>query len=106
MSYARKHDQFRRRQREVVGICVDSPEQTRAMIDKLLLPFTLLSDTEGDDAIKAYGLWDAEGRIAVPAIVAIGRDGRIRYAYTGKDFADHPGDEELLRAVGEGATGG
>ncbi len=106
MSYARKYDQFRERRCEVMGICVDSPEQNRAMIDKLLPPFKLLSDPEGDDVIKAYGLWDAEGRIAVPAIVAAGRDGRIRYAYTGRDFADRPGDEELLRAVDDGATGG
>lgn len=106
MSYARKYDQFQQRHAEVVGICVDSPEQNRAMVDKLILPFKLLSDPEGDAVIKAYGLWDAEGRIAVPSIVAIGGDGKVRFFYKGADFSDRPGDEELLAALGDGATGG
>ena len=106
MSYARKYDQFQQRGAEVVGICVDSPDQNRAMIDKLILPFKVLSDPEGDRVIKPYGLWDEEGRIAVPSIVAVGTDGKICFLYKGKDFADRPGDEELLDALSGVAAGG
>ena len=69
------------------------------MIDKLLLPFRIVSDPEGDLAIKSYGVWDEQGRIAVPAIVANGQDGRIRWFYRGKDFADRPLDAELFGAL-------
>lgn len=89
----------------MVGISVDAPEQNRAMIDKLILPYTLLSDPEGDDVIKAYGLWDADGRVAVPSIVAVGRDGKVRWFYKGRDFADRPMDDELFAALGDGQGG-
>ena len=77
MSYARKYDQFQRRGAEITAICVDSPEQNRAMIQKLLLPFRLLSDPEGERAIKRYEVWNEQGRIAIPAVVAVARDGTI-----------------------------
>lgn len=105
MSYARKYDRFRKHRTEIAAICVDSPEQNRAMIEKLLLPFTVLSDPEGDAAIKRYGLWDTEGRISIPAIVAVSAEGTIRYIYKGNDFADRPGDDELLGAL-DASTGG
>jgi len=101
VSYARKYEEFERRQAEVVGICVDTPQQNKAMIDKLLLPFKILSDSpDGDRVIKPYGLWDEGGQIAVPSIVAIGRDRHIRYLYKGEDFADRPGDDQLFAALG------
>ncbi len=77
------------------------------MIDKLLLPFKLLSDSpEGEQAIKPYGLWDEPGRTSLPAIVTVGTDGRIRYFYRGQDFADRLGDEELLEALSGAGMGG
>ena len=106
MSYARKYDEFKKRHAEVAGISVDTPAQNRAMIDKLLLPFKVLSDhPEGESAIKPYGLWDAEGRISLPSIVAVSADGKIRFFYKGKDFADRPGDHELFAALGDGTRG-
>lgn len=68
------------------------------MIDKLLLPFSLLSDEEGDVS-RRYGVWDEEGRIARPAIFVIDRGGIVRYAYVGEDFADRPGDEPVFAAL-------
>ena len=106
MSYARKYREFEQRAVEITAICVDTPEQNRAMIAKLVLPFHILSDPEGEQAIKPYGVWNEQGRIAVPAVLAVGRDGAVRYRYTGQDFADRPGDDELLQALSEGATDG
>ena len=80
------------------GISVDAPHQNRDMIDKLILPFSLLSDPEGEVS-RRYGVWDEDGRIARPAIFVIDADGVIRYAYVGEDFADRPGDEPLLAAL-------
>jgi peroxiredoxin len=99
VSFARKYSEFLDRGVEIVAICVDTPDQNRAMIDKLVLPFTILSDPEGGLAIKRYGVWNEQGRIAIPALVAVARDLTIRYMYMGQDFADRPGDEELLNAL-------
>jgi hypothetical protein len=70
------------------------------MIQKLRLPFPLLSDARGELA-KRHGLWNAEEGVAVPSIVVVDRSGEIRYLYAGTDFADRPGDEEILAALDE-----
>jgi peroxiredoxin len=87
----------------VFGISVDSPEQNRAMIEKLILPFSLLSDPDGA-ASRSYGVWDEEGQIAVPAIFVVDAECVVRYAYVGQDFADRPGDDEVVAALTGAAT--
>jgi len=74
------------------------------MVGKLLLPFPLLSDPEGELA-RRCGLWDAEDGVAVPSIVVVDRSGEVRYLYSGADFADRPGDGEVLAAL-KGLRGG
>ena len=106
MSFARKYTEFQNRGAEITATCVDTPEQNQAMIDKLLLPFKILSDPEGERAIKTYGVWNEQGRIATPAVVVVGRDQRIRYQYAGQDFADRPGDEAIFNALDQGGADG
>lgn len=73
------------------------------MVEKLLLPFPLLSDPEGH-VIKQLGVWtDTEGGIALPSIFAIRSDGSIGWKYVGRDFADRPADEELFASLRGGA---
>jgi len=72
------------------------------MIDKLLLPFDLLSDPEGEVAIKPFGFWDESGRISKPALVLADPDGIVRYIYEGRDFADRPKDAAIMEAVRHG----
>jgi len=72
------------------------------MIEKLVLPFDLLSDPEGEVAIKPFGFWDGAGRISKPALVLTDRDGIVRYIYEGRDFADRPQDAEILQAIQRG----
>ena len=83
----------------LVGISVDPVANNLAMVDKLLLPFPLLSDPEGR-VIKAWGVWtDGDGGVAKPSIFAIRRDGSIAWRYVGQDFADRPTDEELFASL-------
>ncbi len=83
----------------VAGISVDPIENNRAMVEKLLLPFPLLSDPEGR-VIKEWGVWSGgEGGIAKPAIFAIRRDGSLAWQYVGRDFADRPTDDELFASL-------
>ena len=69
------------------------------MVDKLLLPFSLLSDPEGR-VIKEWGVWmDGEGGIAKPSIFAVRIDGSIALGYIGTDYADRPSDDELFNSL-------
>ena len=83
-----------------MGVSVDSPSHNRAMVEKLDLHFSLLSDAKGDLA-KRCGLWNGEEGVAVPALVVDDHEGVIRYLYAGHDFADRPGDDEVLGALDE-----
>lgn len=74
------------------------------MVDKLLLPFELLSDPDGTVAIQPYGFWDPNDSIARPSIVLVDRGGKVLYVYTGRDFADRPGDDAIFAAA-RGAEG-
>jgi peroxiredoxin len=87
----------------LAGISVDPIENNRVMVDKLLLPFPLLSDPEGR-VIKEWGVWNEnDGGIAKPSIFAIRKDGSIGWAYIGRDFADRPADDELFESLRGGA---
>lgn len=98
-SYARNWDRFLREGISVAGISVDPIENNLAMVEKLLLPFSLLSDPEGR-VIKEWNVWtDNEGGIAKPSIFAIRKDGSIGWAYVGRDFADRPTDDELFNSM-------
>ena len=101
-SYARNWDRFVKEGVSVAGVAVDPIENNRAMVDKLLLPFPLLSDPEGR-VIKQWGVWTENGGgIAKPSIFAIRRDGSIAWRYVGRDFADRPAADELFESL----TGG
>jgi hypothetical protein len=66
------------------------------MLDKLDLPFHLLSDPRGE-LIKYCDLWNDEEGVSEPAIVALNESGTIQYLYSGgTDFADRPQEESLL----------
>jgi fermentation-respiration switch protein FrsA (DUF1100 family) len=90
--------EFERRGVNVAGISVDPPERNAAMVGKLLLTFPLLSDARGD-LTRRYELWNSGEGVAVPAIVLVDRSGKVRYFYSGVDFADRPGDEEVFAAL-------
>ena len=85
----------------MAAIVVDPIENNQLMVDKLLLPFPILSDAESR-VITEWGLLnEREGNIAKPAIFGIRRDGSIGYRYVGTDFADRPSDEELFAGLKE-----
>ena len=68
------------------------------MVDKLNLPFPLLSDAQGELS-KLYDLWNAREGVAAPAILVLDRSGTVRYLYKGNDFADRPGDDPIFEAL-------
>ena len=102
-SYARNWDRFVSEGVGVACISVDPVENNRAMVEKLLLPFPLLSDPDGR-VIKEWGVWsDGDGGIAKPSIFAIRSDGSLAWRYIGRDYADRPTDDELSDSIRGGA---
>lgn len=81
---------------------MDSPDENKAMVEKLRLPFPLLSDPDAA-AIAGWDVYDpvggTHGPIARPAIFVVGRDLSIRYEYVGRDFADRPPDTDVIAAL-------
>ena len=72
------------------------------MVEKLRLPFPLLSDPDAA-VISAWDVYDAvggtHGPIARPAIFVVARDLRIPYEYVGRDFADRPPNSAIYAAL-------
>jgi hypothetical protein len=76
------------------------------MVEKLDLPFPLLSDPRGE-LIKRCGLWNEEEGVSEPAIVALNKSGMVQYLYSGgTDFADRPQEESLLYILDKVGSGG
>lgn len=99
VSFARNYKEFEDRGFIVAGVSVDPPSRNIAMVQKLDLPFRLLSDPRGELA-KRLGLWNEEEGVAEPTIVVLDRTGTVRYLYSGgKDFSDRPPLEDLFKAL-------
>ncbi len=96
---AREYEQYTRRGATIAAIVIDTPEQNAAMVAKLALPFPILSDPDGERAIKPLGVWDADGKMATPATIVLASDGREVYRYVGVDVKDRPNDDEILEAL-------
>ncbi len=72
------------------------------MVEKLRLPFPLLSD-EDAAVTAAWDVYDpvggTHGPIAQPAIFVVGRDLSLPYEYVGRDFADRPPNSAVFAAL-------
>ena len=71
------------------------------MIEKLCLPFPLLSDPDRSQAITPWGLADPHDRrmIATPAVVGVAPDGTEAFRFTGRDFADRPTEDWVVDSL-------
>ena len=72
------------------------------MVEKLRLPFPLLSDPDAA-VIAAWDVYDpvggTHGPIARPSIFVVGRDLSIPFEYVGRDFADRPPNVAIYEAL-------
>ncbi len=80
------------------AVSVDSPGQQTAMIEKLDLPFPLLSDPDRSRAIEPLGLSDPDDPrgISRPALVLIDPDGQEVWRFVSRDFADRMPEQDVL----------
>ena len=82
-------DRFEEAGLRVAAIVVDPVEQNAAMVEKLLLPFPVLSDPQAD-VIRKWGVFNEREQVAKPAIFLVRPDMSIGHSYVGRDYADRP----------------
>ena len=93
--YAQLAAQFKEKGACVVGISKDSAASHQRFIEKLDLPFTLLSDPERQ-AIEAYGVWKEKkmcGKVSMGVVRSsfiIDENGILRGIYENVKAADNP----------------
>ena len=72
------------------------------MVEKLGLPFPLLSDPDRSQAIVPYGVADLKDdrNIALPTVVLVAPGGEEQARFSARDFADRPPEDDVLVALG------
>lgn len=98
---ALRHNEFLEAGAVVAAIDVDSPGQHAAMVEKLNLPFPMLSDPDRDLAIGPYDLMNTVDprNLAIPATVLIGPNGEEISRSVSRDYADRPFEDDALESL-------
>jgi len=107
---ARDYERFQELNAIVVAVSGEVAEKGKDLLQKLHLPFVLLTDTSFE-AIDRYGVRDTNvsemlrargiSQLPKPSAFVIDATGIVRYKYVGKNAPDRPKNEDLLRALGE-----
>lgn len=98
---AERHDEFLERGGRIYGISADTPGQNAAVIEKLGLPFPILSDPDRTEAIIPLGFADEDDprEIARPGVLIIDPNGEVAYRTESRDYADRIHEDALLEAL-------
>ncbi len=98
---ALRHDEYTNAGAVVVAIDIDSPGQHAAMVEKLNLPYPMLSDPDRSLAIGPYDLMNVSDprNLAIPATIVIDPEGNEVQRLVSRDFADRPLEDEALHLL-------
>jgi hypothetical protein len=98
---ASRHEEFLAAGARVFAVSIDSPEQNAAMVEKLSVPFPMLSDPDRSGLIEPLGLADAKDarNISKPAMVLIAPDGSEAWRFVSRDYADRLPNDEVIDLV-------
>ncbi len=84
---------------QVLGINTNGLGSHTKFQERDRFPFPLISDFYAQ-AVKAYGMWDADEGKSKRAVVLVGQDGKVRYALPHFNPGNLAGFEEVFRALG------
>ena len=85
----------------MVAISVDTPEESKPLVEKLGLQFPVLADVNLAVA-RRFGVVDQENGIAWPAIFLIGRNGRVTWRSLSETYKVRASVAEILAAAHPG----
>lgn len=86
----------------MVAVSPDDREATLGLVERLELPYPVLSDPElrATDAYGARHHNEPYGKqIPRPAVFIMDSDWRVRYAYVGDSVPDRPSEDVMLDVV-------
>jgi hypothetical protein len=98
---ASHHQTFTNAGVRLFGVSVDSPGQQSAMVDKLSLPFPMLSDPDRSAAIDPLDLADPDDPrgLARPSLVLFAPGGQEVWRFVSRDFADRMPEDDVIAHV-------
>lgn len=98
---AMRHGEFLSAGARLYGLSADSPLQNAAVMEKLTLPFPILSDENREAAITPLGFADEKDprQISRAGVVIVDSRGEIVHRSVGRDYADRPDEDELIDAL-------
>lgn len=84
-------------------VCVDKPEDSRVVVEKLHLPFPILSDAERT-VVRNYHLLHEKGApdgsdIAIPAHFLLDRDGVIQWRFVSDRVTNRPEPSQVIDEI-------
>lgn len=82
----------------MVAISVDSAEDSRALAEKIGIPFPLLSDP-GAAVANRYGIGVAGDEMAIPSTLVVLPDRTIYWKKVGETVSDRPAVRIVLEQV-------
>lgn len=77
-AFAQEHALLRDAGIQVLAVNTNGLGSHRKFQERDHFPFPLISDFHAE-AVKAYGMWDAEERKSKRGVVVVGSDGRVEY---------------------------
>ena len=105
---SRDYEKFQELNAVVVAVSGEEAQKGKDLLQKLHLPFVLLSDTslaamdmygvrnpDIPDGLKARGIT----QLPKPSAFVMDGTGIVRYKYVGKNAPDRPKNDDLLRAL-------
>ena len=96
---------FDQRGVKLYGVSVDSPFAHKAFQERLNLTIPLLADFEPKGAVaKAYGVYNDEYGCSQRALVMIGPDGVVTWAYCSPSALEIPGANLIFDALESSAA--
>jgi peroxiredoxin len=104
------YQEFRELDVTIVAVSGEEVEKGKTLLQKLHLPFFLLSD-DSFEAIDKYGVRNPSvsealkekgiSQLPKPSAFVVDGTGIVRYKYVGKNAPDRPKNVDLLRALRE-----
>ena len=96
-SFRDSYEKFLEAGAEVLGVSADSPQSHRQFVERLQLPFRLLSDPKGE-LRKAFGVAKTLGLLPGRATYVIDKEGVVQLSFAAQ-FASERHVEEALQAL-------
>ena len=98
-AFAQEHDLLAEAGVKVFGINTNGLGSHTRFHERDHFPYPLISDFTGE-AVKAYGLWDAQERKSRRAVVVVGVGGKVAFVMPHFNPGNLAGFEEIFRALG------